>query len=143
MPLGSSDRLLSTTTNNDQFLPTVAMSANRVLVGWHSMDNGSNYDIRARVLDAESMTAMQGQDFLLSTASANNQTMPNLTIWGSKAFSAWQSEQAAFANRVRSATVTLPGIFLENSGPIQYGANNFFTAPLIERNYEATAQIVK
>jgi hypothetical protein len=65
--------LVSTANANDQASPQITALANGgFAVTWMSLDNGSNYDIRGRVFAADG-TPVNGSDFLVSTANANDQ----------------------------------------------------------------------
>ena len=73
----SQDFIANSTTTNEQYSPTIAALADgRFVMSWFSADNGSNYDIRARVFNADGSAV--GNDFVASTSNANNQFNPTI-----------------------------------------------------------------
>lgn len=142
LPAAGGDVLLSSTTVPNFNRPQVKASGNSAIISWHA-SNGVDLDIRGRILNLQTGVAAAGSDFLISSTTAFDQATPLIGVYGSQALVAWPSRNASNELSVRAAFVTLPDVPVPFVGPLPYGANNFFTAPLIERNYEATAQIVK
>ena len=72
---------------------------------WQSLDDGSNYDIRARVFAADG-TPVNGSDFLVSTANASNQVNPQITALADGGFAVtWQSFDNGSNYDIRGAGV--------------------------------------
>jgi hypothetical protein len=75
---GGGDFIVDTTTTSDQTAASVTtLSDGRVVVTWNSSDNGTDYDIRARIFNADGSPA--GDDFLVNTTVAGNQEFPAVT----------------------------------------------------------------
>src|SRR5262245_57611393 len=78
--------LVSTANAGDQGGQQITPLANGgFVVTWHSIDNGSNYDIRGRVFAADG-TPVNGSDFLVSTTNAGSQTNARITPLANGAF---------------------------------------------------------
>jgi len=132
--VGSSDFLLST-TNSAQNIAQTAMGS-YVVVTWESNNSTPSYDIRGRVVDLDSASPVFGNDFLVSTTSTYNQRGPSVVFAGQKALVTWYSDvNGSYQNDIFSNLINFP------SAKLPYGQNNFFTAPLIERNYTVTSRI--
>jgi diaminopimelate epimerase len=72
------DFLVNDTTTSNQYTPTVTTLADgRFVITWNSYDNGVDYDIRARIFNADGSAA--GVDFLVNSTTANLQTTPAVT----------------------------------------------------------------
>jgi len=72
------DFVVNSTTANDQLQPTVtALPDGHFVVTWHSNDNGSDYDIRARRFNADGTVA--GDDFVVNSTTASDQLWPAVT----------------------------------------------------------------
>jgi hypothetical protein len=100
-------------------------------------------NIRGRLFDFSSDAIMGGGDFLINSTTSFTQSAPVMHVSKSKAVVVWTSAENGGLTVIRGATLTLPNVPVEYVGPIPYGANNFFTSPLIERNYDTTIQILK
>jgi len=82
--------LISTTNANNQRRPQVEISGGRALVVWESNDNGSDNNIRGRIIDMAAGAPI-GNDFLVSITTANTQESPRLGISGDLAMVVWES----------------------------------------------------
>lgn len=151
--IGMGDFLVSSSNvGNQRFLDNymiskTMISGNRAIIIWQSDENGSNFDIRGRILDVTNGVPLGSADFLVSSTTGNEQQQPQLAISNESVFAVWQSRDNASDWDIRAAKITLPDISvivtaqIPVTGPLLYGANHFFTAPLIERNYTVTSRI--
>jgi Ca2+-binding RTX toxin-like protein len=118
---GGNDFLVNTTTANSQFTPSVtALADGRFVVTWTSLDNGTDYDVRGRVYNANGSPA--GNDFLVNTVTANSQQNPSVAALADGRFIVtWQSsdnglEYADIRGRVYNANGSpAGGDFLVNT----------------------------
>ena len=94
-PIDGSDFLVSTANANEQSNPQItALADGGFVVTWQS-GTAANYDIRGRVFAADG-TPVEGSDFLISTANANEQSNPQITALPDGGFVVtWQSGTAA------------------------------------------------
>jgi diaminopimelate epimerase len=75
--VAGNDFLVNDTTVNSQLSPTItALADGRFVVTWHS-DNGTDYDIRGRVFNADGSAA--GDDFMVNSTVVKNQEYPAIT----------------------------------------------------------------
>ncbi|EMJ97896.1 MULTISPECIES: LIC12048 family lipoprotein [unclassified Leptospira] len=112
-----------------------AVSGNSAISVWEHGE-GSIKTIRGRIIDFSNFTAMGSGEFFLSTTNQGNQTGSTIQIMNNVALAVWLSQDADRA-RFRSFLFDLT-----NPGSIQYGLNNFFVAPLIERDYTVKGKIL-
>lgn len=147
-PVGYNVLTISTNNTNTQLSPDVKLSGNRALIAWTSNHlSGSDFDVRGRVFDAYAMKFADDSDFLVSKTNQANQTDIQIDLAGNRPLIRWLSADIApitFRSRVLYfdlSTVDRPGFSITQNAP--YNLNNFFTAPLIERNFTATTKIVK
>ncbi len=78
-PVNASDILISTSNTDVQQAPQITSLENGgFVITWNSMDNGSNYDIRGRVFNADG-SPVNASDFAVSTSNTNNQYVPQIT----------------------------------------------------------------
>ena len=135
--LGSSDFLVSSTNQKSQENPRLSISDGKALVMWKSKDNASNWDIRGRFINMNIGKVLGSGDFLASSTNQKNQESPRLSISGGKALVVWQSKDNGRDSDIRGRIIDMKtGTF-----PLPYGLNNFFTAPLLERDYELKASL--
>ncbi|PJZ64025.1 hypothetical protein CH371_20325, partial [Leptospira wolffii] len=105
---------------------------------WEHTENGLT-TIRGRMIDIGSQynpfTRGSGE-FFVSTLNEGAQTGPAVVANGPVGFATWLSQDKNYVN-IRGFRLDLM-----NPGTLQYGLNNFFVAPLVERNYTITSQIL-
>lgn len=114
----------------------------KVLTVW-SHEEGSGKTIRGRlasvVVSPTASFSLQGSgEFFVSTSNKGAQQNPTVTSGSSlgKALTFWQAPAETPYPMIHGFTVNLL-----NPGALQYGLNNFFVAPLIERDYTITSKI--
>ncbi len=93
---GMNDFLVSTSNNYMQENPQItALTNGGFAVTWQSYDNGSNWDIRGRVFNADG-TAVNGMnDLLVSTSNTSNQEKPQITALTNGGFAVtWQTNNS-------------------------------------------------
>lgn len=111
-----------------------AVVGNRVVAVWEQEESGHR-TVRGRAVDLSSFTALGTGEFLVSTKNEGQQTGPIATLYGSNGTILWLSQDAD-QPRVRGLAIDL-----SNPGSLRFGLNNFFVAPLIERDYTIQARI--
>jgi hypothetical protein len=87
--------VVATTGVGNQLSPCVsALSDGRFVIVWQSNDNGGDYDIRARVFNADgSPSGAVNDDFLVSTTTMNDQSGPSVTTLADGGFVVtWMSD---------------------------------------------------
>ncbi|MES0491522.1 MAG: LIC12048 family lipoprotein [Leptospirales bacterium] len=86
------DFVISSTNTNLQDRPQVSISKDHAIVVWRSMDNGTDLDIRGRLIKRFSNSMVGNSDFLISNSDANTQDLPQVTVSGDRAMVVWQSK---------------------------------------------------
>ncbi|RHX93008.1 LIC12048 family lipoprotein [Leptospira stimsonii] len=112
------------------------LSGNKVLTTWEQT-NGTKKTIWGRISDLSTFTLDGQKEFQLSTTNEGIQFNPTATINSASNLGlvTWVSQDKT-QQRIRGAKIDL-----NNPGALQYGLNNFFVAPLIERDYTVRAKI--
>ncbi|MES0491387.1 MAG: LIC12048 family lipoprotein [Leptospirales bacterium] len=101
---------ISTTNANGQTNPRVVISGDSALVVWESRDNGTNYDIRGRVIDLTTGSPVVTNDFLISSTNANEQKDAFLVANNGIGLVIWQSQPASTVNgRTVDMSILSPG----------------------------------
>jgi hypothetical protein len=95
------DYVVNTTTASSQTSPSVTtLSDGGFVVSWRSFEVGSANDIRGRAYDADGNPV--GDDFIINTTTANNQSAPTITGLSDGGFVvSWTSEEGAGAVDIR------------------------------------------
>ncbi|MDY6968066.1 MAG: LIC12048 family lipoprotein [Spirochaetota bacterium] len=138
-PSGTSDFPISTNSARNHNLPKLAISGNRALVTWRFEDSNGYHDVRGRLVDISSKVPLGGSDFLINTNTDYHQRSLNLAISGGKALVVWNSDHLKDSGHQRDIMGRMADMNeLDN---FMKGFCNFFTAPLIERNYEVQVRI--
>lgn len=133
----SQDFLISTSNANQQQNPRISAQNGKAFIVWESNNDGVTYDIRGRIYDLAKNTFVDN-DMLVSTTNGNTQSQPFVLGIGNKMLTAWQSYDNLSNYQVRARIFDLSVL-----QALPYGPNHFFASPLIERNFEATAKIVR
>ncbi|MBM9502561.1 hypothetical protein JWG44_20100 [Leptospira sp. 201903071] len=112
------------------------LSGNKILTTWEQT-NGSRKTIWGRVSNLSTFTVDGQKEFQLSTTNEGVQLNPTSIIntGNNLGLVTWLSQDKT-QQRIRAAKIDLA-----NPGALQYGLNNFFVAPLIERDYTVRAKI--
>ncbi|RHX79546.1 LIC12048 family lipoprotein [Leptospira yasudae] len=109
-------------------------SGNKVLAVWDTTD-GSKRTIRGRLVDLTNFIPLGSGEFFISTTNEGAQTFPVANVSANTGLVTWIAQDLT-QPRIRGARIDLA-----NPGALQYGLNNFFVAPLIERDYTVRARI--
>lgn len=135
MPTGSAigaQFQISVTTSTNTGSPNVGLFDNRAFVTWSSQE-GSNFRTRARVIDTVNGAPLDVNDILVSNTTNSGVAIdPQIVVSGHRAMFGWVFSSPGNGFRRRTYKINP-----------NYGLNNFFTAPLIERNFTASAQIAR
>ncbi|MEI1276706.1 LIC12048 family lipoprotein [Leptospira venezuelensis] len=116
--------------------PVIA-NGNIIFTAWEHAE-GTGRTIRGRLASLSSFSNIGNGEFFLSTKNAGIQTTPSVEVGGStvNGVAFWTAPNETPLPMIRRYAVNL-----QNPGALQYGLNNFFVAPLIERDYTITTQI--
>lgn len=107
-----------------------------LIITWEHTE-GNKITIRGRSISVSPNLAVKGPgDFFISTANQFSQYFPYIAGTSQNAFVVWYA-QDTFTNRVRGSIFDLS----KSPGALQYGMNNFFIAPLIEREFTIWTKI--
>lgn len=126
------DSASTATAKNSKALYT---SNNRLLAVWEHTES-SKTSIRVRSLNSSPYGLTSPTEFILNTTSAGNHTDPSIAVTGQNAMALWSSSELGNQIRVRGANFNF-----NQPATLPYGMNNFFVAPLIEREYSLKAKI--
>jgi diaminopimelate epimerase len=111
MPIGriGDDFIVDTTTTGNQDTPRVtALADGRFVVTWNSDDNGADYDIRARVFNADGSAA--GNDFIVSSTVAGIQEYPSITgLTDGRFVVTWESTEDNVDSNIRARIFNADG----------------------------------
>ncbi|PJZ59079.1 LIC12048 family lipoprotein [Leptospira barantonii] len=110
------------------------LSGNKILTTWDQI-NGTKRTIWGRISDISTFTVDGPKEFQLSTTNEGIQFNPNSVVYNGMGLALWVSQDKT-QQRIRGAKIDL-----NNPGSLKYGLNNFFVAPLIERDYTVRARI--
>ncbi|PJZ28989.1 LIC12048 family lipoprotein [Leptospira kmetyi] len=122
-------------TDNDGRKPgNSILAGNKILTTWDQI-NGTKRTIWGRISDLSTFTVDGPKEFQLSTTNEGIQFNPNSVVYNGMGIAVWVSQDKT-QQRIRGAKIDL-----NNPGSLQYGLNNFFVAPLIERDYTVRARI--
>ncbi|EQA53556.1 LIC12048 family lipoprotein [Leptospira kmetyi] len=122
-------------TDNDGRKPSNSILAgNKILTTWDQI-NGTKRTIWGRISDFSTFTVDGPKEFQLSTTNEGIQFNPISVVNNGSGLATWVSQDKT-QQRIRGAKIDL-----NNPGSLKYGLNNFFVAPLIERDYTVRARI--
>ncbi|TGL79877.1 hypothetical protein EHQ83_10435 [Leptospira yasudae] len=109
---------------------------NKILTTWDQI-NGTKRTIWGRISDLNTFTVDGPKEFQLSTTNEGIQFNPLAVVNSSNGIglATWVSQDKT-QQRIRGAKINLA-----NPGALRYGLNNFFVAPLIERDYSVKVKI--
>ncbi|GBF40172.1 LIC12048 family lipoprotein [Leptospira johnsonii] len=129
----------SSTTATSKLIGSIEINGNNVVTVWEH-DEASLRTVRGRVANISSFDLVGSGEFFLSTTNAGNQTGPIVQVYSGNALAIWLSPDIGLTEnwaKFRSYSFNLA-----SPGSIQYGLNNFFVAPLIERDYTVKGKIL-
>lgn len=117
-------------------LGNTLLSGTNVIAMWEHTEAGKT-TIRGRSISVSPTLAVKGPgDFFVSTTNQGNQNFPYITANADNAFVVWYA-QDMYQSRIRGSIFDLS----KAPGALQYGMNNFFIAPLIEREFTIWTKI--
>lgn len=125
---------LSNMTGGTKYPGRSIASGNKVLAVWDTTDGGKR-TIRGRLVDLTNFIPLGSGEFFISTTNEGAQTFPVANVSANISLVTWIAQDLT-QPRIRGAKIDLA-----NPGALQYGLNNFFVAPLIERDYTVRARI--
>ena len=105
------DFVVNTTTASDQASPDItALADGRFIAIWSSYEGATNYDIRARIYNADGTAA--GADFVVNTTVPNTQYAPSVTALADGHVAVtWHSNEGTAIDRDIRATIIDPNSF--------------------------------
>jgi len=121
--------------------PQIATSGDKAVVAWQYDNNSTVFATMGRFVDLNPLTPVGNlligsNEFQISDASTSYPENVQLIAAGDRVLFVYD----ALSMAMYAKEVILPGV-LPLAEPVKYGANNFFIAPLIERNYIVTSKI--
>ncbi|MGJ4746164.1 LIC12048 family lipoprotein [Leptospira sp. SA-E8] len=115
----------------------VVVSSEGVLFSAWEHTDGTKKTIRGRTFTFSPWALKGSSEFFLSTKNEGPQTgLPEVGVYQTRALPVWRSEDLS------TDSIRRFDLDLVNPGSLRYGLNNFFIAPLIERDYKINATIV-
>jgi hypothetical protein len=135
LAVGVSTFAISTASTGTQSFPQVAASGDRAVAVWQS-DHLGTFDVRGVLVDMPSQSVLSPGEFAVSASNFDSQDVPVISLAGTRGLIAWNSRDNATDYDIRSRVIDTEQLFTT-----PYGLNNFFTSPLIRRQYEVQALI--
>lgn len=127
---------LGTSTSGSVKKPgAISIYANNILAVWENFENNKR-TIRGRIATLSPYALKGGGEFFLSTANQGNQTGASAAAYENRALVAWWSNDTA------QQVIRGYNLDLLSPGALQFGLNNFFISPLIERDYTLRVEVV-
>ncbi|TGM10870.1 hypothetical protein EHQ81_18090 [Leptospira selangorensis] len=127
----------STASATSKKISATLVSGTNLISLWEHTEAGKS-TIRGRSVSFSPSLAAKGPgDFFISTANQGNQTVPFMAGNTTNGFTAWVS-QDTFQPKIRGTYFNL-----SNPGTLQYGMNNFFIAPMIERDFTIWTKVTQ
>jgi hypothetical protein len=122
----------------------IVMSDNKALVVW-SAPNAGGFDIMGKFVDFHTGQSFPGDDFTISAFNDKYQSSPGVVLADDNAFVVWSSTHDASIDldnwEIMGQLVPFNAYFKIDYTENNYGLNNFFVAPLIERNYKVKVNL--
>ena len=101
---GADFTINSTTASNQKDPSVVGLADGRFMAVWSSLEGANDYEIRARVFDADGLAA--GKDFTINSTKTGEQAFINVTLLqNGKVAVAWTSYEATGNANIRSTIV--------------------------------------
>ncbi|WP_257588270.1 LIC12048 family lipoprotein [Leptospira sp. id769339] len=126
----------STNSATSKKMGSLIISGNTIVLLWEHLEGGKS-TIRGRSVSLSPLAVKGPGDFFVSTTNEGNQTAPEISGSGNNGFAVWLS-QDILQPRVRGAYMNIA-----NPGALQYGMNNFFIAPMIERDFTIWTKVTE
>ncbi|EIE02526.1 hypothetical protein LEP1GSC185_2364 [Leptospira licerasiae serovar Varillal str. VAR 010] len=125
----------SVSANATQKPGATLITGNTILSVWEHYEN-SKRTIRGRTVSLSPFALKGSGEFFLSTTNQGTQSGVTLGVYDTKALPVW------FAQDTSQQVIRGFNLDVVYPGSLQFGLNNFFIAPLIERDYTLSVQIV-
>lgn len=126
---------LSTLIASERRPGGATISGNTILALWMQRDGSGPWTVKGRTINASTYQPIGLGEFMVSTRNEGDQSGPVATGYSGTGHSFWLSQDAD-QPRIRGLAIDL-----SNPGSLRFGLNNFFVAPLIERDYTIQARI--
>lgn len=126
----------STTTATSKKMSASLLNGNNLILMWEHNEGGKS-TIRGRALSVSPLALKGPGDFFISTTNQGNQNNVSAHGNGTSGFVTWRAQD--------TLTKSIQGSYLNISDPgsLQYGMNNFFIAPLIERDFTIWTRVTQ
>ncbi|WP_167881078.1 LIC12048 family lipoprotein, partial [Leptospira gomenensis] len=111
------------------------ISGNNVISLWEHREGSGKSTIRGRMFTISPFALKGSGEFIVSTTNQGDQAGPDVHAYGNKALAVWRAQDTT-QPWIRGFKLDL-----NNPGAITYGLNNFFVAPMIERDFTVKAKI--
>ncbi|TGK03751.1 hypothetical protein EHO58_12820 [Leptospira selangorensis] len=118
-------------------LGSVFLSGSNLISLWEHNEGGKS-TIRGRSVSISPLAVRGPGDFFVSTTNQGNQTAPYIAGNSQNAFVVWYSVET-FTPKIRGSFFNLSNL----PGALQYGMNNFFIAPMIERDFTIWTKVTQ
>ncbi|MES0490885.1 MAG: LIC12048 family lipoprotein [Leptospirales bacterium] len=113
----------------DQVMPAVVANGNFAFVAWKSIGTG---ETRAQLIDLKTNKTVDKSDFLIGSSPGPTLQYPSITYNGYSGQIFWQHTDGSTQYKVMGQRFEMN---TNMTLPLNYGINNFFVSPLIERTY--------
>ncbi|PJZ48243.1 LIC12048 family lipoprotein [Leptospira saintgironsiae] len=114
---------------------TLTVSGNKIVSVWENFESNKR-TIRGRIATISPFALKGSGEFFISTTNQGNQSGVTAAAINDRALVTWWSQDTA------QQVIRGFNLDLVSPGSLQFGLNNFFIAPLIERDYTLSVQIV-
>ncbi|TGK00132.1 hypothetical protein EHQ53_04765 [Leptospira langatensis] len=111
------------------------LSNNTIVSVWEHYEN-SQRTIRGRTATLSPFALKGSGEFFISTTNQGTQSGVSIAVNDTKSIPIW------FAQDTTQQVIRGFNLDLNSPGSLQYGLNNFFLSPLLERDYTLSVQIV-
>ncbi|TGL64338.1 hypothetical protein EHQ64_02865 [Leptospira sarikeiensis] len=126
----------SATSATSKRIASSIINGNTLILLWEHTEGGKT-TLRGRSVSIAPLAIKGPGDFFVSTTNEGNQVFPTIANSGDNGFVAWSSQDAL------KRTIRGTYLNLANPGTLQYGMNNFFIAPMIERDFTIWTKVTQ
>jgi hypothetical protein len=125
----SGDDYILSANEFDQVNPQLFIKNKKAFILWEE-GISPDIDIIGKIYDLEKEQVTFDDDLYLTATTTENQIEPSLFYGDKKGLLVWKSNHNALDYNIYGQIIDINSVF-----GLPYGNNNFFKAPLIERNY--------
>lgn len=122
-------------TGNERY-PEVVVQGDKALITWKAVDQK---EVRGQIIDLVNARTVDTTDFLIGFLDATETLRPAMTYDGENGMVFWHEQDIFNRHLIEGQSYK---IHLADTLFLRYGLNNFFIAPLIERNYAVKARLI-